>query len=168
MTLWIVFPFLALAAIIQVAVLRHVSILGVKPDLPLIIVVAWGLLAPLGQAAQWGFILGILLDLASGLPFGIHTLTLTLIGLLIGLGQRTFFHGNVIAPPVAIILATILNHVLILATLALFNRQIAWGDYLLRITLPAILLNTVVAPLVYVPLQFLQRRSAPRPQIDLA
>lgn len=158
MTLWLVIPLLILVAIVQIAWLPLIPIFGFKIDLALIVVVTWGLLGPLGQAAQWGFIVGILLDLASGLPFGIHTFTLTVIGLLVGLGQRTFFRGNLIAPPATMLAAALLDHVLILAFLALFNRSIPWGDYLLRITLPSAMLNTLAAALVYLPLEILQRR----------
>lgn len=166
MSFWILIPLLALFAIIQIAWLPLIPIFGFKPDVPLILVVAWGLLGPLGQAAQWGFIVGIFLDLASGLPFGIHTLTLTLIGLGVGLAQRAFFSGNLIAPPVTMILATLLDHLLILGILALLNWQINWGDYLLRRTLPTAILNTLAIPFVFFPLQFLQRRFAERPRVE--
>ena len=56
------------------------------------------------------------------------------------------------------IAATLLDHVLILAFLALFNQAIPWDDYLLRITLPSAMLNTIAAVLVYLPLQILHRR----------
>ena len=161
MPAWILIPLLALAAIIQVAWLPLIPIFGFKIDLALILVVTWGLLGPIGQAAQWGFVVGLYLDLASGLPFGIHTLTLTVIGLLVGLGQTTFFRGNLIAAPALVIGATFLYNVLILAILSLFNWQIGWGDYLLRITLPTSILNAVVAPLVFFPLQWLQQRFYP-------
>lgn len=158
MSLWILIPFLVFVSIVQVAWLPLISIFGIKIDLALIVVVAWGLIGPFGQAAQWGFILGILLDLASGFPFGIHTLTLTVIGLLVGWSQRTFFRGNLVTPPAMMIAATLLDHVLILALLSLSKPSIAWSDYLLRITLPSALLNTLAAGLVYIPLILLQRR----------
>lgn len=159
MTLWLVIPLLLLVAIVQIAWLPLIPIFGYKIDLALIVVTAWGLLGPLGHAAQWGFIVGIFLDLASGLPFGIHTFTLTVIGWLVGLSQRTFFRGNLIAPPVTMLAATLLDHVLILAFLTLYNYSIAWSDYLLRITLPAAILNTIAAALVYLPLEIIHRRS---------
>jgi rod shape-determining protein MreD len=162
MTLWLLVPMLALVAILQVAWLPLIPIFGFKIDLALAVVVSWGLIGPVGQAAQWGFIVGIFLDLASGLPFGIHMLTLTAIGLLIGLGQTTFFRGNLIAPPLLMFAAVFFDHILILAILSLFNWQIEWSDYLLRVTLPTSILNMFIAPLVYLPLQFLQRRLYPQ------
>jgi rod shape-determining protein MreD len=164
MPLWILIPLLAFTAIIQITILPQIPIFGYKPDLALALVVAWALLAPVGEAAVWGFIVGIFLDLASGLPFGVHTIALTTIGWLIGWGQATFFRGNLLAPPIATITATLVHNVIILAILALFNWQINWGDYLLRVTLPSAILNTLALPLVYFPLQRLTRWM--RPQME--
>ena len=164
MSVWILVPLLAVTAIIQTTLLPQIPIFGYKPDLALALVVAWALLAPIGEAAVWGFIVGIFLDLASGLPFGIHTLTLTTLGWLIGWGQTTFFRGNVLAPPIAIVLATLVHNVIVLGILTMLNWQIDWVDYLLRVTLPSAILNALILPLLYLPLQRLARWL--RPQLE--
>ena len=161
MPAWILIPLLGIVAIVQVAWLPLIPIFGFKIDLALIVVVTWGLVGPIGAAAQWGFIVGVMLDLASGLPFGIHTLALTVVGLLVGLGQTTFFRGNLIAPPAMMIVATIFYNVFGLALLSLFNWNINWTDYILRVILPTSLLNTVVGPIAYFPLQWLQQKLYP-------
>ena len=164
MTLWLLVPLLLLIAVVQVTLMPPLPIGGFKIDLPMMLVVAWGLLGPAWEAARWGFIVGIFLDLASGLPFGAQTLALTIVGLLMGLGQMYFFRGNVVAPPAAMIVGTLVYNVLILGILALIGWQIPWNDYLLRVTLPMAILNTIALPLAYFPLQRLQRRL--RPQIE--
>jgi rod shape-determining protein MreD len=161
MPAWILIPLLGLIAIVQVAWIPLIPIFGFKIDLPLIVVVTWGLVGPIGDAARWGFIVGLFIDLASGLPFGIHTLTLTVVGLLVGLGQTTFFRGNLIAPPAMMLISTIFSNIFILAILSVFNWNISWGDYLLRVTLPTGILNTVIGPLAYFPLQWLQQKLHP-------
>lgn len=161
MPAWILIPLLGIVAIVQVAWLPLIPIFGFKIDLALIVVVTWGLVGPIGQAAQWGFVVGLCLDLASGLPFGIHTLTLTVVGLLVGLGQTTFFRGNLIAPPAMMLAATFFYNVFVLAILSLLNWNISWTDYLLRVILPSSILNTVVGPLAYFPLQWLQQKLYP-------
>ncbi|MBI5032517.1 MAG: rod shape-determining protein MreD [Chloroflexi bacterium] len=161
MPAWILIPLLGIVATVQVAWLPLIPIFGFKIDLALIVVVTWGLVGPIGEAALWGFIVGLLLDLASGLPFGIHTLTLTVVGLLVGLGQTTFFRGNLIAPPAMMVAATIVYNIFVLAILSLFNWNINWTDYLFRVILPTSLLNTLVGPLAYFPLQWLQQKLYP-------
>lgn len=162
MTPWLLIPLLAFAAIVQIVWLPLVPIFGYKIDLALILVVTWGLLGPFTQAAQWGFVIGIFLDLASGLPFGIHTLALTAVGWLVGWSQTAFFRGNLFAPPLVLIVATLFYNVLILAILSLLGWQINWQDNLLFVILPAALLNLVVAPVAYFPVQWLIHRLAPR------
>jgi rod shape-determining protein MreD len=165
MTLWLLIPFLLLVAVVQVTLVPLVAIAGFKVDLALIIVVAQALVGTPGTAAQWGFIVGLFLDLASGLPFGIHTLTLTVVGLLMDLGQSAFFRGNVLAPPVAMITATLLYNILILAILALFNSPVNWGEYVFRVIVPSAILNTIAMPIAYFPLRWLHRRI--RPQLEV-
>lgn len=164
MTYWLSIPLLGLIAIVQVTLVPLVTVSGFKVDLPLLMVVAWGLLSLPGEAAVWGFIAGIFLDLFSGLPFGLQTISLTSIGLLIGLAQTTTFRSNVIVPPAAVVASTFAYNVLMLAILNTLGWQIAWNDYLLRVTLPTAVLNTVAFPLAYFPLQRLYRRL--RPQVE--
>jgi rod shape-determining protein MreD len=165
MTLWLLIPSLLLIAIVQVTLLPLVPVFGYKPDLALIVIVSQGLAGMPGSAAQWGFIVGLFLDLGSGLPFGLHALVLTVIGLLMDLGQAIFFRGNVVAPPIAMFTATLVNDILILAILTLFGWSIDWGDYLLRVILPTAILNIIVMPLAYFPLQWVRRRV--RPQLEV-
>ncbi len=162
MTYWLLIPLLGIISILQVTLVPLVSFGGYKIDLPLLTVVAWGLLSLPGEAAMWGFIAGIFLDLFSGLPFGLQTISLTCIGLLMGLAQTTIFRSNVVLPPAAAIFATFAYNVLILAMLSTVGWQIAWSDYLLRVTLPTALLNMVALPITYMPLQQLYRRLRPR------
>jgi rod shape-determining protein MreD len=166
MPLWILVPLLAFVATIQITLLTPLPLVGVKPELALMLVVTWAMLAPLGEAAVWGFILGVFLDLASGMPFGMHTLVLTLLGWLIGWAQTTFFRGNLLAPPLAMLLATFAYHVVLLALLSLFNTPIDWLAYLGRVTLPAALVHTLGLPLLYFPLQRLARWRYPQMQVS--
>ncbi len=162
MTYWLVVPFLALVAVLQTTVVPLVTIVGYKVDLPLLVIVTWGLLSAPGEAAIWGFIAGLFLDLTSGLPFGTQTIALTGTGLLMSLAQTTIFRSNVILPPAATALATVGYDVLILAILNTMGWQIAWSDYMLYIVLPTALLNTATLPIAYFPLQRLYRRLRPR------
>lgn len=157
MPLWIVVPFLALVAIIQIVWLPHIPIFGYKPELALTLVVAWAMLAPAGEAAVWGFIVGVFLDLASGWPFGVHTLALTLLGWVMGWVQTTFFRGNLLAPPLVMVAATVVYHLVLLGILALFNTRIEWFAYLVRVTLPTSILNALVLPMIFFPLRRLAR-----------
>lgn len=161
MPLWIAIPFLALAAMIQITWLPQVTIWGYKPEFALALVVVWAMLAPVGEAAVWGFIVGVFLDLASGLPFGVHTLALTLLGWVVGGVQTTFFRGNLLAPPLTMLAATLVYH-LVLLGLMLFNTPIDWLAYLIRVTLPTAILNVLILPIIFFPLRYIARRLHPQ------
>ena len=158
MSLWIAIPFILLAALCQVTFLPLVNVLGYKIDFALVLVVAWGLLGKAGEAAVWGFVAGIFLDLTSGTPYGSHTIALTGIGLLMQFAQSNSIRDNFLLPPAAIIGATFLYHLFLLFILTLLNPSIVLTDYLLRITLPSAVLNTLAMPMAYFPLQWLAAR----------
>lgn len=162
MTLWLLIPFLLFAAVVQSTLLPLVAVAGYKIDLALILVVVQALVGAPGSAVRWGFIVGLFLDLTSGLPFGVHTFVLTIVGLLMDLGQDVFFRGNIVAPPIAMIAATVVENVLILGLLSFSSPSIDWGRYLFGITLPTAVLNTVAMPLVFFPLRWLNRRQHPQ------
>jgi rod shape-determining protein MreD len=165
MTLWLLIPFLLAVAVVQTTLVPLVTIAGFKIDLPLILIVTQGLLGASGSAARWGFIVGLFLDLGSGLPFGIHTVVLTVVGFLMDFTRSISFGGNVLAPPIAMLAATCFYDTLVLAILALLNWPVAWGDYLFGIMLPTAVLNTVAMPLAYFPLRWVHRRT--RRQLDV-
>jgi len=159
MSLWIAIPFILLAALCQVTFLPLVNVLGYKIDFALVLVVAWGLLGKAGEAAVWGFVAGIFLDLPSGLlPFGSHTIALTGIGLLMLFALDNSIRDNFILPPAAILAATFLYHLFLLFILTLLNPSLVWSDYLVRLTLPSAILNTLALPLAYFPFQWIAAR----------
>ncbi len=164
MSPWFLIPFFALVAVVQTAVLPWVAVAGYKVDLGVVIVVSWGLVSLPGEAAAWGLVAGLFLDLMSGLPFGTQTLALTVVGVLMGLVQLVIFRDNLLLPPTATFAATIVYYVLILTVLTTLGWPVEWEEYLLRIALPAAILNTAVLPLIYFPLAGLYRFW--HPQVD--
>jgi rod shape-determining protein MreD len=162
MSYWILIPILFLVAVFQTTLLPLVPIFGFTIDFALVLVIGWGLLGPAWEAAQWGFIVGIFLDVASGLPFGAHALALTLIGLAMSAAQLVFFRGNLATPPFAGMLGTLAYNLILLGVLSLAGRTIEWNEYVFRITLPTALLNTLVLTLLYFPLQWIARHVNPQ------
>ncbi len=162
MSYWLIIPALGLSAFLQATVVPLLSIGGWKIDLPLIIIVSWGLLTVPGEAGLWGFIAGVFLDLFSGFPYGTQTIALTTIGLLMGLSQTTIFTTNLVLPPVAMLLATCGYDLLILAIASTAGTPIQWNDYALWRILPSAVLNSIALLLVYFPLQRLYRYVYPQ------
>ena len=149
-------PFLVLipAVLIQATVLPKLAILGVSPDLVMLIAVAWSLLHGTREGVVWGFVGGILLDVFSAAPFGVFTLSLLLVTFATGVGEINIYRGNLL-PLTAGFVASLLYHLLGFVFLNTLGWDVAWRLVGRQLFLAA-LLNTALMPVVYVGAQKLQ------------
>ncbi|HEB01533.1 MAG TPA: rod shape-determining protein MreD [Candidatus Portnoybacteria bacterium] len=76
---------LFLAAVLETTFIPHLAIWGVEPSLVLIIVLSWSILANGKKALTWALLGGLFLDLFSGLPFGVFTLSFVIVAYLTNL-----------------------------------------------------------------------------------
>ncbi|MFZ2880164.1 MAG: rod shape-determining protein MreD, partial [Phototrophicaceae bacterium] len=67
-------PILGLAAILQASLVPILDLPGGGPNLTFVIVLAWALNAPVGQAALWALLGGLFADLLSIVPLGTSSL----------------------------------------------------------------------------------------------
>lgn len=158
MTLYLVIPLLLFTAIVQTALVPYLSIWGVFVDLPLLVVVSWSLLQGKKDGLMWGLIAGLGIDILSGAPFGAATLSLALVGFVAGLGQATVFRSHIALPLLAVFGATLLYNLAFLLIVRILGQHVAFVDNLARIVLPSAGLNTVLTPLIFVPLRLVHRR----------
>jgi rod shape-determining protein MreD len=106
----------------------------------------------------WGFIAGVVVDLLSGAPFGAATLSLTIVGLLAGLGRATVFRSRLVLLLGTAFLGTIVYDLIFMVILAISGRTVVWLDGLLRIIIPSALINAALMPFVYWLMRSLQNR----------
>jgi rod shape-determining protein MreD len=148
-TIYLVLPVLAFVALLQTTVMPHLSIWGVFPDLPVLVVAGWGLLRGAAEGSLWGFIAGLAVDLFSGAPFGAATLSLVVVGVLAGLGKASALQAQVALPMLTVFLATIGYNLIFLLVLQISGQTVVWFDSLLRIILPSAVLNAVLTPPIF-------------------
>ena len=148
-------------AILQTTLLPYLSINGVKPDLLLVLVAIWSLLNGSREGSLWALAGGFLLDLLSGAPFGIGTLSLVAVSLLAGLQQVRVIHSSYFLP-VFVAVASLIHDGLFLALMQLAGQPVIWEDSLFRSTTLGIALNVAAALLVYP----LVRRMAKQTQAE--
>jgi rod shape-determining protein MreD len=78
---WIRLAVVAVVGIVlQVSVFDDIDLLGVHPDLMVVIAAAGGIVAGPARGAMIGFVAGCFADLAVNLPFGMGPLTFVLVG----------------------------------------------------------------------------------------
>jgi rod shape-determining protein MreD len=139
----------------------HLTILGVKPDLMLLVVISWSLLRGAKEGMVWAFIGGMGLDLVSGAPFGTFTVALVALSILAGLGELSVFRTHIALPLIATLVATLAYDLFFLLLLQMRGCSIVWADSLTKVVLPSILLNMLLSPLVYRTLYWLHRKTGP-------
>ena len=127
-------------------------------DLPLLLVVSWGLLRGPREGLIWGFIAGIAVDLFSGAPFGAATFGLMAAGFLSGLGRSTVFRSQLFLPMLVMLLATIVYGILFLLVVWISGHGVSWLDSLFRLVVPSAVLNAVLTPVVFVVMRWLNTR----------
>lgn len=137
----------------------HLTILGVKPDLVLLMVISWSLLRGAKEGVIWALVGGMGLDLVSGAPFGISTAALLTLSLLAGLGELGVFRTHIALPLIATLIATLAYDLFFLLLLQIRGCSIAWTESLVKVVLPSALFNVLLSPFVYKALYWLHRKT---------
>ncbi len=158
MTIYLVVPLLVAMAIIQATIISHFPIWGVFADLPLLVVIGWGLMRGSREGLIWGFVAGVAVDLFSGAPFGAATFGLMAVGALAGLGQSTVFRSQLLWPPVAVGLATIVYDLLFLLVVWISGYRVSWLETLFYRAAPSAALNAALTPIIFGAMRWLNTR----------
>ena len=139
------FPLLALALVLQMAVLSRLSLLSGSADLVLLVVASWSLQERVESAWQWSLLAGVLVGVASGLPVLVPVL-----GYLATTGIARLVLRRVWETPILAMFIVVFLGTMTCMTLALVWASFAGGNYAAQdvfslIILPSVLLNIVLA-----------------------
>ncbi len=161
MKLTISLPLAVLAAVLQVAVFAQVRLLGVSPNIVLLVIVSVVLLRGLGDGVLLALVAGLVLDMASGAPFGLSIACLLGAVLVASLGQANVFSAARYLPLVMTVLSVVVYNLLFLFLLRLGGLHLWSLAALWRIVAPEVLLDMLFMPFVYGALRALHRRLGP-------
>jgi rod shape-determining protein MreD len=123
----------------------------------LLAVVSWSILRGPGEGLRWAIIGGLCLDLLSGGPFGLQTLALLLVSLLVSLGEVRIFRSHIALPLAGATGATLLYYLANMGLLHLLRYPPPWLAAFGKIVLPAMIFNTLVMVLIYPALRWLDK-----------
>ena len=127
---------------------------GPRPDLVLLLVLAWSMNRGLSEGAVGGVAGGLALDLLSAAPFGLHAGLLVLIGSLTALSESNLFRGSVPIFLTTAALATVVLHGGSLLVLQAAGQQTVSFPAFVQMVVPTAALNALLMPLAFV---FVQR-----------
>jgi rod shape-determining protein MreD len=142
-------PLLAFAAVLQATLLNQFRLFGGTVDLVLLLSLNWTIVGEWRGGTLWALMGGLFLDLLSGGPFGANALGLVLVSYGAGLSEGRFYSSHVLLPLASALLGTVLYHAVYLITLAASGHTVNWGLSLSQVTLPTVLLNTLLMLPVY-------------------
>ncbi len=167
MSLYFGIPILLVGAVLQSVWIEKMRFLGGRPDLVLLLVITWAIIRGLNEGTLWGFIGGLFCDLLSGGPFGLWTISLTLVTFVAG---QSWIHG--LGPTImrlALVsgLGTLLAHTVFLALMVLLGYPVAIGRAYATLIGPAALLNLLLSPFSFRFLVWFHQRAPQRSGVNL-
>lgn len=137
-------PLLVLLAITQSAIINDLTLLQGRPDLILILVVAWGIIGRSKVSMVWGLIGGLALDLLSGLPLGVTSINLILIAFLVSFSEGRFWESHILMPLGVMLVTSPLFYFLSILTHWTLGYEIDLASAMLRVALPGTFLNLLL------------------------
>ena len=158
--IYIAIPLMAVLTVLQTAVLPRFAIFGFVPLLPLLAVVAWGLLRSPDEGILWAFVGGFFLDLFSLSPMGSQSLALMGAVIAVTVIQRSLPASRFVLPALLTAVATLVFMFIHLLLIRLAGFTINW-ELANQIPLIALLHGFLAIP-VYWLAMVINRRLTPR------
>jgi rod shape-determining protein MreD len=162
--LWLALGLLGLA-LAQAALVPRV--LGLTPNLLLLLTICQALIAGPANAARWAFYAGLALDLSADTPLGLHALALLAAVLMIGSILARFSRGNWLLPLVGVVLGSLAYHTVLALLTALLVAPISPRLYALVVALPATILVLVPALPLFLSMRWLEGRRRGEVPLDV-
>ena len=135
----------ALALVIQEALLSGLKIHGAHPDLMLLLPIVFGLVGGSERGAVVGFAAGLLTDLFVDTPFGLSILTYTVIGFAVGLTEGDRLGGGWWMTPLVATVASAAGVVLYAGLGAALGQGQMLHQHLLTVTAVVAVVNGLLA-----------------------
>lgn len=145
----IAIPVILLAVLLQSAVVSRVTLLSGAADLPLIMLAAWSLQEQVDTAWHWAIAAGSLIGFISGIPWFVPLIGYLFVVLLARMLQRRVWQAPLLAMFLVSFIGTLMIHIFSVITLRLFGIAPPVADIFGLVTLPAVLLNLLLAIPVY-------------------
>lgn len=129
--------------------LPHLTILGVKADLVLLLVVAWSIRRGIGAGLAWALMGGAAVDLLSAEPFGVSILAFGFAAILAGSAGPFLRQASALLPLAITPLVSVVATLLAALILTLVGWPIFWPVTVALVVLPAAVIDSVAMLVVY-------------------
>ncbi len=141
---------IVVALVIQLTLINSVTILGIKPDLILIVVVVFSLLKGAKEGTISGFTSGLLQDIFSTGLLGINALAKTVTGFTCGILKEKIFYEHILfLIPLITFIASFMQSILIFLLLRAFGIEYGLVWSLKQVALPEALYSSLLSPFIF-------------------
>jgi rod shape-determining protein MreD len=141
---------IVVALLIQLTLINSITILGVKPDLIMIVVVVFSLLKGGKEGTISGFASGLLQDIFSTGLLGINALAKTVIGFTCGIFKEKIFYEHILfLIPVITFVASFMQSILMFLLLRSFGIEYGLAWSIKQIALPEALYSSLLSPFIF-------------------
>ena len=155
---YLAIPLLAIAASLEASVLPYLRLYSGQPAIVLLLVLCWGLHAPLEEALFWAFVGGIFHDLLSITPLGTSTIALVIVLFGVEVIRKQVYRVSIITLMGMVLTSTVLHEVIVFIVLAVIGAPRDLAEVLPYVLVPEIFYNLILMLPIYVILRFIQRR----------
>ena len=121
-SIYLAVPVMVVLSILQSAFLTRFPILGMVPQLPLLVALSWGFLHGINEGVMWAFWAGIGLDLFTAGPMGASALAFVGAVALATWVEQALPPNRIFLPPLLAALATFVSLFSYLLLLRLLGR----------------------------------------------
>lgn len=155
-------PTLGLMAVVQSAVVSRLPLIRGTADLMLVLLVAIALQKSVTTAWQWSVVGGLMIDFLSGLPFGVFTFSYLLATGAALLIKERVWRYSFLMQLLVVFVGTLIAHGLAFIIQFLQGGSLNLGEVLQLITLPSIILNSMLSVPVYILVQDVLEQVSPQ------
>ncbi len=157
--MWWLLPLLILAVLVQALALPGLVTNGIRPDLPLVVVLGWASIRGWEQAVVAAVVGGIAGDLISAAPFGVNTVRLAALALLVGIATERMQRTSPILPIIAAGFGSLLGYVLNVLSLQAAGWTVGIDSTLFLVVLPSAVLTALCMAAAAPVLRALEERT---------
>lgn len=153
-------PVMALLLLLQASVLPHLPVLGLTPQLLLLVVISWTLLRGLETGFVWAFVAGMFLDLFAIAPLGSTSLTFMVVVLVVVGIQKALPPNLFFVPVLTGAAGTFVYLLLNFSLLRLLGFELPWTEAAAQAPL-IVLHGLLILPIFWISFR-LDRLANPR------
>jgi rod shape-determining protein MreD len=146
--MWWLLPLLVVVVLLQAVAFPGRITNGIRPDLPLVIVLGWASIKGWEQAVVAALVAGYVADVLSAAPFGVNTLRLAGLAWLVGIGSQQLERTSPALPVLAAGVGSLLGFTFEVLSLQAAGRLVAWEHVLVFSVLPSAALTAICMAIV--------------------